>query len=113
MLAEELDELGVGGIRAVQPDPLVEPPQVRRRERADVDSPRANRCSRASRRTSPLPLVPATVTTLYGGGLSFESLEHRDHAIEREVDLLRMQRLEPREPAFEREVAPRRRSHCR
>src|SRR5262249_1426860 len=34
-------------------------------------------------------------------------VDDRDHAVERQVDLLRMERLEPGEPVVEREVAAR------
>ena len=50
----------------------------------------------------PLPFVPATVTTLYGGARSPSCVEHGDEPVETQIDPLRMHRLEPGEPTIER-----------
>ena len=109
MRSNTLDELCVRRVVAVEADPLVEPPQVRRRERADVVAcvpidALEHRDARA-----------LAVRARHGNDLvrrraQAELVEHGDEPVERQVDPLRVQRLEPREPMIERQTAPRRKS---
>ena len=109
-LLEDFHELGIGRIDAVDADALVEPPQMRRRERADVVAgvpvdALEHRDARA------LAVRAGDGDDLVRRSAQLELVEHGDEAVETQIDPLRMHRLEPSEPTIERLAALRRSRH--
>src|SRR5690606_9411113 len=97
---EELDELRIGRLHAVETDALVEANEVRRSERTDAVAGVAvdaleDRDARA------LAVRPADRDHLVRRRHEVEPLEDRADPAEAHVDLFRVERLEPREPLRE------------
>src|SRR6185503_629799 len=93
-------------ILAVEADPLVEAPQVRRRERADVVT-RVPIDAFEHRDARALAVRTGDRDDFVRRLAQAERVEHRDEAVEPQVDALRMDGFEPGEPTIERQSALR------